>query len=98
MLSWFGSLMGVFSLSLELVFGLITCGVSGIRYTDKLLAAHFGVRVPRDFGTGSAHTRRSRRSQSCRGRSREGGLEVTVKKQETKMKIGHEWRAKRREK
>ena len=43
--------MDVASLSSEMdLFGLISCGVRGVRHIDKLFAARYGVCVFPDFG------------------------------------------------
>ena len=58
------------------LFGLITCGVRGIGKVARLLGARAGVRLTRAFGSGEVR-------QGSRGRrSRESGLEVTVKEQQ----------------
>ena len=55
------------------LFGLMTCGVRGIGQVAKLLAARAEVRLTCAFGSGEV-------LQGTRGRrSREGGLDVTVR-------------------
>ena len=84
-LSWFGSMIGVVSPTTEVIdlvelFGIKTCGVRGIGQAAKLLGARAEVRLTRAFRSGTVW-------QGSRGRrSREGGLEVTVREQHGRVK------------
>ena len=65
--------------------------VSGRWPGSRLLGAEW--REPRVFEVCQARRwRRSRRSQRGRGRGQEGGLEVTVREEETRREVGHEGR------
>ena len=61
---------------------LLLCGERGVGQVVRLLVARDGVRGPRAFEVGQVHS----------GRGQEGGLEVTVREEETWREVGHERR------
>ena len=75
--------MGVCRSNLVELSGIITCGRRGIGQVAKFLATRAEVRLTRAFGFGTV------RQIRCRREGREGGLEVTVRKQQER-RMRHE--------
>ena len=92
--SWLHSLHGLFtkkSFARKQLLLLLLCGELGVRQVVRLLVAHDGVRGPRAFEVGQVHSGGNcRRNRGSRSRGQEGGLEVTVREEETWREVGHE--------